>query len=528
MGEAIKTDVVIIGGGISGLSAALRIKDTNTATGAGITCVVLEGSDRFGGRTWTRDGVDMDFGGGYIGGTQTQIQFLQRRFQLPTITTFLPFEHEFKWLYQSNQNAITRFPGDNPFAFPGGENALALLLRLDGMCIEVRNSLQDPSKSALSYLDQIDVQAWIDGERKQWDDEQKKPKPDITQGMSPATAEVFVTSVRSAFSLEPREISFFFLLYYAATAGGYSSLVDVAGGTGAAEGTRFTFGTKSLVDAILTELALDAANIAFRTQARVTNIAYRDDGATVTLSDKTVYEAKHVIVAMSPPASNKLTYSPAFDKSGNADAQRRFDLCTQMAKCMGRTIKGFVRFERPFWRERNLMGFLLSAAPYQTSPLDWTLDNVWEDPTGNLTDQYSLMTFIVGDAATYWSGPNKKQQRAEAVLDHLKQVYRFDDSVLLDPKNPTANYVEEDWPTQIGAGVAAPGAMMPPGVLANLGSALRTPIKVIHWAGSEAALEWCGYMNGAIESGFRAASEALAPLLKALQTHNTTPPPFAA
>jgi monoamine oxidase len=34
----------------------------------------------------------------------------------------------------------------------------------------------------------------------------------------------------------------------------------------------------------------------------------------------------------------------------------------------------------------------------------------------------------------------------------------------------------------------------------------------IHWAGTETATEWNGYMDGAVQSGERAASEVLAKL----------------
>lgn len=43
-----------------------------------------------------------------------------------------------------------------------------------------------------------------------------------------------------------------------------------------------------------------------------------------------------------------------------------------------------------------------------------------------------------------------------------------------------------------------------------VGPALRTPIGRIHWAGTETAERWSGYIDGAIESGERAAAEVLA------------------
>jgi monoamine oxidase len=54
--------------------------------------------------------------------------------------------------------------------------------------------------------------------------------------------------------------------------------------------------------------------------------------------------------------------------------------------------------------------------------------------------------------------------------------------------------------------------VLPPGVLSRFGAALRAPIGRLHWAGSETATEWFGYMEGAIESGQRAAREVLARL----------------
>ena len=53
---------------------------------------------------------------------------------------------------------------------------------------------------------------------------------------------------------------------------------------------------------------------------------------------------------------------------------------------------------------------------------------------------------------------------------------------------------------------------MPPGVLLGWGTELRMPVGRIHWAGTETATAWAGYMDGAIESGQRAAAEVLAAL----------------
>ena len=58
----------------------------------------------------------------------------------------------------------------------------------------------------------------------------------------------------------------------------------------------------------------------------------------------------------------------------------------------------------------------------------------------------------------------------------------------------------------------APIGFTPPGVLLSFGRALRRPAGRIHWAGTETATIWNGYMDGAVQSGERAAREVLAAL----------------
>jgi monoamine oxidase len=50
---------------------------------------------------------------------------------------------------------------------------------------------------------------------------------------------------------------------------------------------------------------------------------------------------------------------------------------------------------------------------------------------------------------------------------------------------------------------------MPPGVMTQFGKIIREPFRHIHWAGTETAVKWNGYMDGAIESGYRSTDEIL-------------------
>ena len=50
---------------------------------------------------------------------------------------------------------------------------------------------------------------------------------------------------------------------------------------------------------------------------------------------------------------------------------------------------------------------------------------------------------------------------------------------------------------------------MGPGTLGRYGHVLRRPEGLVHWAGTDTATVWNGYMDGAIQAGERAADEVL-------------------
>jgi monoamine oxidase len=54
------------------------------------------------------------------------------------------------------------------------------------------------------------------------------------------------------------------------------------------------------------------------------------------------------------------------------------------------------------------------------------------------------------------------------------------------------------------------GCYLPTGGWTSYGDALRAPIGRLHWAGTETATRWMGYIDGAVRSGERAAAEVLA------------------
>jgi monoamine oxidase len=72
-------------------------------------------------------------------------------------------------------------------------------------------------------------------------------------------------------------------------------------------------------------------------------------------------------------------------------------------------------------------------------------------------------------------------------------------------------YFDTNWSAEVwtrGCPVGIPSL----GTLVAYGPYLRAPVGRIHWAGTETADYWNGYMDGAVRSGERAATEVLASL----------------
>lgn len=476
-------DVVIVGAGLSGLAAADFLQQENaTRAVAGkppLSLRVLEGSARAGGRTLTDPQATgfLDLGGAYIAPTQSYTNTLIERFQLATFHTWLPDGKLSQ--YEREDGTLIPFPDPNyPLAVPGqaGTDTVAENIgAIEAAILPIRAHLERPWEAYRApELDAITVQQYMD---------EKMGKPTDT-----LSRELLTLAVRSAFSVEPSELSLFYFLYYGATCGSMRAFENVKGG---GDSIRLVHGTQKLIAGLTA--AVGEGNI--RYQSYVNAISQTATSVTVTLQTAAGaterIAAKRVIVAMSPGATQRIErFTPPL-----SEARKALVAGTPMAA----TIKGFLTFKQAWWR-RQFTGYALSAA----GPADWVLDNTWWDPADELWKYPALMTFIVGKKARELSENATYEERKAALL---AQVYRLFDGNERD--FPCTGYYEKDWlrdPWSHGC----PAGCLAPGVLTRYGTALRTPEGRIHWAGSESATDWMGgYMNGAIQSGIRAAAEVL-------------------
>jgi monoamine oxidase len=112
--------------------------------------------------------------------------------------------------------------------------------------------------------------------------------------------------------------------------------------------------------------------------------------------------------------------------------------------------------------------------------------------------------FFEGPAAVA-AGARTSEARWAVVVDVLART-------LGDRARDVLGYVDRDWSAEPFTR-GCYGAHLPPGAWTVYGPALREPVGRIHWAGTETAEHWTGYIDGAIESGQRVAAEVMGALV---------------
>ena len=161
---------------------------------------------------------------------------------------------------------------------------------------------------------------------------------------------------------------------------------------------------------------------------------------------------------------------------------------------MGTVMKVHAVYPEPFWRAAGLTGQAVADTP----PAQATFDNT--PPSGR---PGILMAFVEAEAARERLGGSHDDLRREVLKN-------FSDYFGPQAANPTSFHVS-DWQEEIWTR-GCPVCFTAPGVLLDYGRAIRAPADRIHWAGTETATFWNGYMDGAVRSGQRAAKEVLAAL----------------
>lgn len=208
------------------------------------------------------------------------------------------------------------------------------------------------------------------------------------------------------------------------------------------------------------------------------------DAVIVYTANGTVIQCRKAILALPTNMYSGIRFSPPLPH------KKRALVSTTKS---GTYAKVVLTYRTRWWKQAGLVGKFSSMI----GPICFS----WEIADDS-TEHYSLALFISGRAAEKWHQLNSLA-REEAVISHLARLVGPEHAELaLDVLEVNQmEWTKEDY---IGTG---PTSTMGPGQLSELGEALRSPFKNVHFAGGETAYEWKGYLEGALRSGSRASDE---------------------
>jgi monoamine oxidase len=450
--RARKVDVIVVGAGLAGLAAGRKLKQ------AGKSFVVLEARDRVGGRTLNHHlghGKVVEIGGEWVGPTQDRVLKLIEQLGLRTFKTFVDGDNIY---YRGG--SLQRYSGTIPPADPVALVELAnVLAKTDSMAKQVPLDAPWNAPSALEWDSQT-VETWK-----------------LANTIQAETRDLYDLAIASVFAAEPRDLSLLGVLFYTHAAGSFENLINTAGG---AQDSRVVGGSQEISIRLAKRLGRSVV-----LGAPVYEIEH--GGGRVEVSTRHGrFVAKRAIIAMAPALASRIRYSPALP------ALR--DQLTQHVP-MGTVIKCMAVYDRPFWRDDGLSGMATS----DTGPVKLTFDNSPPDGKPGV-----LLGFIEGQEGRDLLAASKARRKAEVLASFERYFGKR-------ARTDARQYIDKSWaadPWTRGCYVG----YFPPGVLVGYRDAVWKPVDRVHWAGTETATLWNGYMDGAIQSGYRAAKEVLARL----------------
>ena len=449
--EQLEVDVAVVGAGFAGLTAARALVE------AGRSVVVLEARDRVGGRTMTevRHGTWIDLGGQWIGPGQDRIAALADELGVATYP-------------QREDGDDVVLGADGPRRVPSVAQAFAdddLVAYL-----ELAGALE-------AIAEQVPLDApWAAPQAADWDAVSLREWV-RSRGVPDGAARLFEVGVQAVFAASSTQLSLLHAAHYVHSAGGWSRLTDSEGG---AQQDRLVGGVQPVAEA-LAALLPDGT---VRLQAPVRSIDDTGEAVRVT-ADGLDVRARRVVVAVPPTLAARIDVDPPLPA-------RRDQLTQHMPQ--GSVIKLHVLYDEPWWRDEGLSGMVLSP----DEPIGVTFDCTPPEGAPGL-----ISGFFEGPHAVA-HGDASMAQRRDVVVDVLARA-------LGERARDVLDYVDRDWSAEPWTR-GCYGAHLPPGAWTVYGPALREPVGRLHWAGTETAERWTGYIDGAIDSGQRVAAEVVAAL----------------
>ncbi|MEM8905086.1 MAG: FAD-dependent oxidoreductase [Actinomycetota bacterium] len=434
-------DVVVVGGGLAGLSAARHL------TAAGRSVAVLEARERIGGRSHTHrlaDGRTIDLGAQLIGDVQTRVSALVDEIGLTRVAP-----------HADGDVLLVPSPGAPSRRLESDRDALGVLGLLDLVQAGVRSGakMRKLATADAGPLDGVTAAAYL--RRLTFLD---------------SSYEFLARTIEDNMCVPLDEISAHEALEAVSTAGGLEGIAD-------SEQWFLAEGTQPIADHLESLLAAPVVR-----NAPIERLDLADDGVAV-VAGATTYRAGHAVVTVPPQLYGTLGLTDLLDE------HRRRALTRWVRADVVKTV---LVFDRPFWRSRGLSGVFQTPGGFANSTMDCSPADA---------DAGVLVLFSTSTTARRLQDVPDEEERMALAVAWLREL--LGDDVPSPVAGRSIDWSGDPWSLggyfghrAVGGWTSAPD--------------LFTPVGPLHFAGTETADEWRGFMEGALQSGERAAAEILA------------------
>jgi monoamine oxidase len=464
-------DVIVVGGGFAGVTAAATLAQR------GRRVLLLEGASRLGGRCRS-ERVDycksrVDVGAHYFGKEHRRVLELVHRLGLsdqiidyvasfgpdPIAVCDFPARRvvtRVSETYFNIQGIDAKSPWAEQAKFITGLLIVSILTHaVDGK--HPHRSLFARWLDAITYsefVDRLELPSWF--------------------------ADLMRAGVEGVWSQRGDRMSLLYFLWYLKNNGGFAQIFNDQAGGPQQYGLRC--GLEGLLEAYANtcqcETLLDKPVRAIRVLGDRVEVETRDGDA---------FEARDVVVAMTPRAAARIEYEPELP------AERR--LLHEQAS--GYAIKAVVFYERPWWNCSAETGGQMYA--YLSRPghegIDWILVSSPADG-----EYHALTVFVMPHLLDRHAGAGEEALR-RAIADAIVELVR-DERARNFWKMELCDWRKEPY-TQGG-----PNTTFGVDVLTRTASVWNRPdFKRLYFAGSEYASSYTGYVEGAIAAGHHVARQ---------------------